>query len=361
MITFNKIKDIQLSIQKRLNWEYWSVYSYYIPLLPYVFYQVFKSKHSCFFYSANPGIFHSGSGVESKYKTLQIIPPEYRPKMAHAPRHSTVNFILKTIKKAGINFPLIAKPDVGYRGYLVQLLKNVDELKTYISKFNEIDIIFQEYIAYKNECGIFYTRKPSELSGKISSITLKKFRSVQGDGHSTLEELILNDEQAFIYIDIFRKIHAKKISQVIEAGESFQLTIVGNHSKGTQFLNGNHLIDPQLTKAIDKICKQIKGFNYGRLDIKYQSFDDLKQGKNLKILEANGIISEPTHVWDSTSEKSGYWNTLKEQIRHWSMLSDIAREHHELNNVPYHPFSALIKDLFWIKKHSKRLKALNKL
>ena len=350
-----------MKYKKLLNWEHWSVYLFYIPILPYVLYESLKARHLCFFYSANPGIFHSGSGVESKYKTLQMIPPNYRPKTVWIPRDSASEHVLEIMGEADLHFPLIAKPDVGYRGYLVKLIENKDDLKAYTSKFHEIDFILQKYISYKNECGIFYTKKPSEQRGSITSMTLKKLPTVKGDGHSSLKELVLADERLAVYLDLFKTTHAEKLRQVIEEGREFQLSVVGNHSKGTQFLDGNDLIDEQLIESIDAVCQKIKGFNYGRLDIKYESLEGLKRGEGFKILEVNGIISEPTHVYDTSSKKSSYWNTLKEQVKHWGLLSDIAREQHALNNVAYHPFSDFIKDLFWLMKYSKKLKILNKL
>lgn len=84
-----------------------------------------------------------------------------------------------------IEYPLIAKPDIGFRGLLVKKIENESELKSYIQKY-DINIIIQEYINCKNECGIFYHRHPNEEKGVITSITLKKFLNITGDGSSTL-------------------------------------------------------------------------------------------------------------------------------------------------------------------------------
>ena len=38
----------------------------------------------------------------------------------------------------------------------------------------------------------------------------------------------------------------------------------------------------------------------GRLDIRYNTLDELKPGNNFSIIELNGAGSEPTHIYDPT-------------------------------------------------------------
>ena len=65
--------------KKIMQWEYWPWYIFYIPLLPYAFYLALKSRSFGFFSAVNPGIEGSGNGLESKYKTLQLLPEKYKP------------------------------------------------------------------------------------------------------------------------------------------------------------------------------------------------------------------------------------------------------------------------------------------
>jgi hypothetical protein len=68
-----------LSLKKITNWEYWPSYLFYVPLLPYAFYLAIKARSFGFFSAVNPGIEGSGNGLESKYKTLQLLPSNYCP------------------------------------------------------------------------------------------------------------------------------------------------------------------------------------------------------------------------------------------------------------------------------------------
>ncbi len=100
----------------------------------------------------------------------------------------------------------------------------------------------------------------------------------------------------------------------------------GNHARGAKFLDDSHLIDKQLTNVIDNACKRVKDFYYGRLDIRYNDWQELKQGKNFCIIEVNGAGSEPTHMYDP---KHSLIFARKEIIRHWILLWRISRMNHK--------------------------------
>jgi len=343
---------------KLFQWEHWPTFMFYVPLIPYYIISAIKAKHPVFFLTINPAIKYSGHGTESKFETIQLIPDKYKPLSLLIKKGTTFNNVLSKIKEKEIHFPLIAKPDIGFRGYLVKKIDSKKELEVYLIK-NNLDIIIQEFIDYKNECGILYYRIPGEKQGKITSITLKKFLTVAGNGKSNLSELISTDERAYLYFDLLKNIHKEKMMEIPKEGELIKLTVIGNHSKGTQFINGNHLITKELEKTFDDINDQIIDWNYGRLDIKYNTFEELKNGENFKILEINGIISEPTHIYDP--KNISYIGALKSLKKHWSIMNTIALKNHKIYDVPYPKTKPYIKNMLWLRKHSKTLIKLNKL
>ena len=85
---------------------------------------------------------------------------------------------------------------------MVEKLNSETALKNYLKKYNSINLLLQEFIDLKNECGIFYHRIPNNKEGKITSITLKKYLTVLGNGKSTIKQLILTHERARNYIDL---------------------------------------------------------------------------------------------------------------------------------------------------------------
>ena len=329
---------------------------FYIPNLPYAFYLAFRAGHPVFFSAANPGIKSSGNGSESKFETLSLIPKQYIPKSIIHKSRSDFSETILAIENEKIEFPFIVKPDVGFRGLLVQVIDNQKDLESFLNKY-PIDFIIQEYIQFANECGIFFYKNPNSKTGKVTSITTKKFISVQGDGSSSIRLLISNDKRAKLYKDYLFEACKESLDSVPNEGEIILLSDIGNHSKGTQFINGNHLISESLQKAMNSICERIPGYFYGRMDLRFNSLAELEKGENLKILELNGIISEPTHIYDA--DKGSYFGALKSIRTHWKHLFEVSTSNHKHFKVPYKSPSKFISELFELRKYAKQIKKLH--
>jgi len=345
---------------KLTQWEHWPTPMFYVPVLPYAFYQAAKVRNTTFYLNTNPAIKNSGDGTESKYKTICLVPEKHRPKSVLITVKEDFNLVLDKITKEGIDFPLIAKPDLGFRGLLVKKINSENELKIYLNKNNSIEILIQEFLDYKEECGLLYYRLPNKEQGKITSITLKKFLSVIGDGKSTLSELILADKRAFLYYDLLKNIHQKKMQTIPLKDKKTTLTVIGNHSKGTQFLNGNHLISRELEQTFDKFNKQIDGWYFGRLDIKYNSFEKLLKGKDFKVLEINGILAEPTHIYDASVKGASYFKALKAIKNNWKVISQIAIQNRKKHHLTSPKPLDYIKQMKKLRAYAKTLTELNK-
>jgi len=345
-----------LLAKKFSNWEYWPSFMFYVPLLPYALYLAIRAKSFGFFSAVNPGIEGSGNGFESKYETLKLIPEKYRPKSIYVKKGDVLQEILPELKKQTINYPIIIKPDIGFRGLLVKKIHSDNELSNYLKNFNSINLIIQEFIELENECGIFYHRIPGEEKGTITSITLKKYLTVIGNGKSTLLELINNEKRAERYLTLITEINKNQLQHVPKMDEEFILNVIGNHSKGTQFINGNHLINPDLVKLFDTLNNQIDGWFYGRVDLKYHTLNELLNGVNFKIIEINGIISEPTHIYDSTN--GSYYKALKSIKNHWKIAYTIGVKNHEIYNIKYTNLKYLVNLNFRYHNYLKKINAL---
>jgi hypothetical protein len=343
---------------KLTQWEHWPAFVYYLPLMPFFLMRAIKAGHVIHFIIANPSLLYSGNGSESKYQTLDLLPKALIPNSFLVSKSENIASIPSKLEALYFNYPMIAKPDIGFRGYLVKKINTEEELLRYLDKV-KVDVIVQEFIPFKKELGIFYHRFPGEVKGKITSVTIKKFIESTGDGKSSLSDLILNDERAFLYHELFAKIHKDKMDFVYPQGEKITLSVIGNHSKGTQFINGNHLINAGLESFINSICCDIKGWHYGRLDIKYESFEKLLKGESFKILEINGIISEPTHIYDASYKGASFYQALKSINYHWSLMGAIGKKVHEQQSIPYPKVFPLIKNLLHLRTYTKKLKKLN--
>ncbi len=351
---------LKATFVKLTQWEHWPSFMFYLPLVPFYLKERIKTGNFTFFLNTNPAIKYSGDGTESKYKTIQLVPKEFRPKSVLINELENFKTVLDKIRIEKITFPLIAKPDLGFRGFLVKKINSETELKTYLQKNNSIKILIQEYLDYKNECGILYHRLPNNDKGKITSITLKKFLTVIGDGKSTLLQLILADKRAYLYIELLKNIHQEKLKNTPKKNQKVVLTVIGNHSKGTEFLNGNHLIDNTLEETFDKLNKQINGWYFGRLDLKYNNFEDLRLGKDFKVIEINGIIAEPTHIYDTTNKEASYRNAIKTLKENWNTIFEIAKQNNKNLNLEIPKFNSYFKNMLFLRRYSKKIKKLNK-
>jgi len=356
----NKIKPMKIKsfLTRLTNWEHWPTFMFYFPMIPFFLYKIILARNPIYYLAANPFILYSGCGTESKYKTLSLIPKQYQPESLLVEKNTNFKDLINQLNNTNISFPLIVKPDMGFRGYLVKKIDTKQALKNYFLKIN-IPIIIQEFIDYKNEIGVFYHRIPGDLKGKITSITIKKYLTLKGNGMSTLSELILADDRAFLYYDLLKNIHRESMQKIVGDDTKITLSVIGNHSKGTQFLDGNNLINSELESLFDRLNHQIEGWFYGRVDLKYQSFKSLCKGNNFKIIEINGIISEPTHIYDA-SKGATYFDALTSIKNHWKILSKIALKNHKEKDIKSPKFLPFMKNMVILHRHTKVLKRLNK-
>src|SRR5262249_46480755 len=143
-----------------------------------------------------------------------------------------------------------------------------------------------------------YYRYPDQDRGRIFSVTEKRMPILVGDGTRTLEELILADDRAACMAEFYLRQNAERSQKVPAAGEEVQLVEIGTHCRGAIFLDGSDALTPELEEVIDRIAKSFDGFFFGRFDIRVSSRQDFMAGRNLKIVELNGVTSEATHIYD---------------------------------------------------------------
>ncbi len=338
---------------KLFQWEYWPMTAFYwhFPICwPWL---AIRAGHPCFFTAANPGIKAGGVGMESKFETLQMLPQQVRPQSVFVPAHTSRHALMQALDQAGLQFPLIAKPDIGFRGFLVKKIDDFEDLHAYLCRYS-IDFIVQEFLDYPQEIGLLYYRLPGEQRGTITSLTLKEFLHVTGDGQLTVRELVLSYDRARLQLGRLEEQQPALLNSVPPAGERVALGIVGNHTKGTRFIDGTRLVDATLARAFDRLADQIPGFNYGRFDIKCDTLEDLKAGRNFKIMELNGALAEPTHIYDP--EQNSYFNALRAIVRHWKIIFRISVRNHRLG-TPYVPLMTFVQGCLALRRYQRSVKS----
>ncbi len=268
---------------------------------------------------------NGGFFMDSKIEIYDLIPQKYYPETKFVKERIPFEELVNTLKFSKINTPFIVKPDIGLRGSAVKKIDSLEELETYHKKA-DFDYLLQDLIPFKNEVGIFYMRFPHEKQGRITGIVAKEFLIVEGDGSSTIEELIKANPRYEFQLKSLQKEYGNQLFDILLFGEKRNLVPYGNHARGAKFLDYSHLISPELTKVIDEMCLQIPEFYFGRMDLMYNSWEELEEGQNFSIVELNGAASEPTHIYDPKHSLFFAW---KELARHITFMYKISVANHK--------------------------------
>lgn len=321
---------IKRGLVKIFCYEYWPFMVFFMPLIPVWLYHALRSRSLVYFTAVNPGMFLSGLFGESKKEILEKIDPQYLPITVYFENDLNENMVWEAMQLHGIDYPFILKPDVGERGNGVEKIDTPQQLRRYLEKHLGQKTILQEFIDYKHEFGVFYYKYPDGGSG-ISSIAGKKFLSVTGDGQKTLEALIQSDIRASIQYERLKIEYGDKIYSVVPNGVELLLEPIGNHCKGTMFLNSTALATSALVQTFDHISHGFEGFYFGRFDLKVKSLEHFSVGKNIKILELNGVTSEPAHIYDPNYT---LWQAYRDIAKNMGICARIARQNHK-RGIPY--------------------------
>ncbi len=305
------------------NWEYWPFNVVYAPLVPYYAWQSIKRRSFFWFTASNPSIDFGGMLGERKSEIFDLIPKKYIPETVMVSPDISIEEVRAILEEKKIAYPLICKPDIGERGWMVKKIANEADVISYLNEI-KVDFLIQEFIDLPIELGVFYYRSPNEEYGKISSIVAKEMLYVEGNGTDTISELIIQKPRARFQLEELSSAHGSDVlNKVLLEGERFELVSIGNHCLGTKFLNGNDWIDKELTEAIDSLAKEVPDFYFGRFDLRCESIESLRKLKDFKIMELNGAGAEPAHIYEPGFPLLKAYKVL---FHHLGMLSKISGE-----------------------------------
>jgi hypothetical protein len=312
------------------HWEFWPVHLIYAPAFFYWISMMIKFRSFHFYKYANPGIRNGGLYGDSKMEIYQLLDPTLYPKTIRIEYKQTYDFPT-LLAEQQLRFPLILKPDIGQRGLDVEKVDSVKEIEHYYLT-KKSNFLIQEFIDLPGEIGLFYCRIPNEKNGRISGLTLKNFLTVEGNGIETIEQLLNKNNRHEMQISTLKD--NINLNEILPLHEKRILVEFGNHSRGTEFLDGNAFLSDKLNKTFNSILNAVNGFYYGRLDIRYNTFEELERGENFSIIELNGVKSEPTHIYDP---QHSFWYGQKEIFRHQQILHHIVKGN--IGSIRANPYS----------------------
>lgn len=317
--------------------EFWPLWFFYTPV---VFYWIFKGllhRNMGLPMLANPNIHLGGMIGESKTEVLSLAGPHARqfilPFVSQQRLQSLAvdaesQQVLAKAAEAGLQFPMVVKPDLGCRGVAVRVVHSESDLLNYLQEFplNQVYIL-QKLAPWKAEAGIFYVRLPGESRGEVKSITLKYIPSIVGDGNSTYSQLLRQHPRTRKLLKTYLQKNGVQAERILDEGEEIALTFSGSHCRGSIFRNGNEFICKEMSDAIDQVMQDFPEFYYGRLDVKFKDIASLQAGRDFCVIEINGASSEATHIWDSRTRLRDVFVTLFWQYRTLFEIGGRLREH----------------------------------
>lgn len=278
---------------------------------------------------------------EKKSDIFDLIPEKYLPKTYLIEKGDLHRASLEAER---LGFPVIVKPDIGERGTWVAKINGQDELKAYVASC-PVNFLLQELIDYPIELGVFYVRYPGQ-EGRVTSIVRKEFLQVAGDGSSTVLDLLKDNDRAFMTADLESPEVQQVAGKILQAGETQLIEPIGNHCRGTKFLDDGANIDQELTAAFNRLASEIPAFYFGRFDLKCRSYDDLKKLAHFKILELNGAGAEPAHIYQPGFSLIKAYRVI---LWHLSVLSDISA----LNRKKGHPYCGFKEGIKKLNAHRR--------
>lgn len=326
MMTNQAVPDV-VHCSHRPRWRWRWNWVAYVPLVPYVVWLMIRHLSPTVFTAANPGIATGGTVGESKATTLTWIERAGGPVAEfclvgpHSDRGARVLAATRKMKEMCVTFPVIVKPDVGEQGWGVALICSQRGLERYFECM-PVAIIVQRYRP-GIEAGIFYMRRPGAERGRIVSIS--------------------------------ESLHHLRVTHDHREDEAPSI-VFGFTCHDAEYRDALHWNSPQLERAIDALGRALPGFFLGRFDVRAGSIDELRRG-DFSIIELNGVLSEPTQIYDPTTSLPQACATL---MRHWRLAFEIGAENRARGIVPtrFRELVALTAAKIWRQASARRLRKL---
>lgn len=313
-----KLKEFLFKLR---HWENWHHHIKYLPISPAWAWYCIKSGTPWFFTASNPTLTFGGFEGEGKKEMYEQLPSGSYPQTTYIKPGIPFNDVEKTVAAAGFNYPFIVKPNVGMMGFMFRKINGAEQLKFYHEAI-PIEYLVQEYIDYPLEVSAFYYRMPFEKKGTVSGFLKKEPPSVFGDGTSTLRELIEQHTGVVFKREELLLKHEARLKDILPAGSRYFLSQASNRIQGGKLIGIDEEIDQTLQDFFDSLSHYSGKFFYGRYDIKCESIESLKAGKNFSILEFNGAGAGTQHVY---ANNYSLFTAMKIILQHWKMMFAISR------------------------------------
>jgi hypothetical protein len=318
-----------------------------IPLVIHWLYLAIRYRSLTLPSCLNPRIETGGLAGESKSACLSQISAAFAPWVAPWCRIAAGEDAAMARKAAGLNYPLIAKPDIGWCGYGVRRIDSDDSLADYAACVPAGGaFILQRLIATPNEAGLLYIRQPGALSGTLAAITLRHTPYVIGDGRRSIAALVHADPRCRGHAATYSaSVGPARYRSVPAKGERIVLTTIASLRIGARYEDTSARVTPVLAARIEAIAGSMGDFHYGRFDVRFDNLASLLAG-DFSIIEVNGAGSESIQFWDPALPIfTAFRGVLAKQCKIFK-LGDAMRK------MGYRPTGATALARAWLRQQS---------
>ncbi len=343
--TYSGRHKMQADLKRLVSHEFWPPVVFYLPLVPVLAWLSLTRRGPMTFTCADPGILPAG-GVVNEPKTdivcaleasalamdrAGLVLPARRAPLGDDPTERAGQTIALIDSDPALGgFPVVLKPEAAQRGFGIRVARTPEDVHEYLNRMTR-EVQVQRYHPGPIEVGVFWSRVPQPdgpvdaWTGEVFSVTRKTFPVLTGDGEHTIEHLIWEHPRYRMQAKVFLRRFEERLDDVLEKGESLELTKAGNHAQGTMFGDGADLITPAFERTIDDLAQGYRNqetgdrIDFGRFDVRAASEEDLRAGR-FSVIELNGVLSESTNLYDPERSLRWAYATL---FRQWSRLYDI--------------------------------------
>lgn len=315
---------------KILNRGYWVAKHFYWQSLVHYFVNCVRFRSMTFFSVANPAIDLGGMLTDRKTDFYELAPQDKIPATTIV---TTLDAATIFMQANNLTFPIIIKPNVGYKGMDVKKIDRIDELESFFNRtgLQKKEWIIQEFVSAEKEFSVLVYKHPRSQKYGISSFVEKKYPTVSADGKRTYRQLIDEYKNPFLKKEYARKKYATLLDTIPQKDKKIILDHIGNYSRGAKFYSLNEQITSDMEAIFYDQYKNQDGLNFFRIDCKADSVENCQKG-NYKILEINGMKAEPLHIYDP---KYSFLHNTIELVKHWRHIKDVTREQKGvLKNTP---------------------------
>lgn len=316
--------QIRVPLSERINEQV-----FYVPLVAQWLWLGIQHRSLTLPTVANPLIEGGGLLGESKFEYFRQAGPAARAWLARtalvaapAAGACAIDAAEAAMRRAGIAYPAVAKPEIGWRGYGCRLVQDRAALAAYLAAFPRgAGLLLQEYVPHHGEAGVFYVRRPGAARGEIASLTYRYYPCIVGDGRSTLEALIRAHPRLARKAPLLLAEHRARLADVPAAGEAVRLALVGSNRVGGLYVDATRRITPALAARFEAIAAALPEFHYGRFDVRFADAERFAAGEDFAIIEINGAGAEAIEVWDPEWRLADVYRRL---FRRQSLMFSIA-------------------------------------